>query len=64
MVKFTLKHGAAGVVLARYSFSGGDVHVETDHITGGELPLGDLLCWCDFVDDGVITIDEMSIDLV
>ena len=64
MVKFTLEHGAAGVVLTRYSLAGGDVHVETDHITGGELPLGDLLCWCDSIDDGVIAIDEMSIDLV
>ena len=64
LVEFALEDAAAGLILTRLSLAGRDVDVETEHITWGELPLGDLLRGSGPVDDRLVSINDVSLHLV
>ena len=64
MVKFTLEHGAAGLVLTWLAFTRADVDVEADDVAWSELEFCNVTTWRSPVDDHVISIDNVPLDLV
>ena len=63
-LELALEDGAAGLVLLRLALASGDVDVEAEDITGGELPLSDLLGASEAVDDDVVSVNNVALDLV
>ena len=64
MVKLALEYSATRVILLGETFARRNIDVESDNITGLELPLSDRLSWGDLVNDDIVAVDHVSLHLV
>ena len=64
LLELAFKDGATSFILTRLSLSTGHVDIEANDVTRGELELRNLLVRPGPVDDDIVTIDDMSLDLV
>ena len=64
LLELTLEDSAARLVLARFTLAGRNVNVKADNITRYEGVLSNLLSTNCAVDDHIVTINDVTLDLV
>jgi len=64
LLELSLKDSAARVVLLGDTFAGRDEDVKSNDVASGELPFGNLLVTHGSVDDNIVTVNNVSLDLV
>jgi hypothetical protein len=64
LLKLALVDGGTEISLLGLTFAGGHIDVESDHITWGKLKFFDLLSRSFFVDDSIVSVDQVLLYFV